>query len=135
MEEKTYGQTIGSTSSSDEIVKDVTKVLKKVSVGALDSDDVTLPGIGEYSSNNIGGTNAGNISSTSGNSKFKVCNTTALAKPTIWTKIKNVLLTEIEVELTPYQQKVENEVNEFLHKEITWQNVKAFWTQEVKITL
>ena len=27
---------------------------------------------------------------------------------------------EIKVELTPYQQKVEDEINEFLHQEITW---------------
>ena len=27
---------------------------------------------------------------------------------------------EIKVELTPYQQKVEDEINEFLHQDITW---------------
>ena len=27
---------------------------------------------------------------------------------------------EIKVELTPKQQKVENELNEFLHQELTW---------------
>ena len=134
MEEKTYGQAIGNASSSDEIVKDVTKVLKKVSVGALESNDVTLPGVGGndgiYNASTIDGTNE----SSENNSKFKVCTTTSLAKPSIWTRIKNVLCSDITVELTPYQQKVEDEINNFLHKEITWESVKSFWTQEIKIT-
>ena len=39
---------------------------------------------------------------------------------------------EIKVELTPYQQKVEDEINEFLHQEITWEKVHDFLFQEVK---
>ena len=31
-----------------------------------------------------------------------------------------------------YQQKVEDEINEFLHQEITWGKVKNFLFQEVK---
>ena len=38
---------------------------------------------------------------------------------------------EIRVELTPYQQKVEDEINEFLHQEITWEKVHDFLFQEV----
>lgn len=38
---------------------------------------------------------------------------------------------EIKVELTPYEQKVENEINEFLHQEITWEKVHDFLFQEV----
>lgn len=38
---------------------------------------------------------------------------------------------EIKVELTPYQQKVEDEVNEFLHQEITWGKIRDFLFQEV----
>lgn len=37
----------------------------------------------------------------------------------------------IKIELTPYQQKVEDEINEFLHQEITWQKVHDFLFQEV----
>lgn len=68
------------------------------------------------------------------NSTFKVCGTTSNlpAKPSIWTKVKNILFYEIKVELTPEQQKVENEINEFLHKEITWQSIKDFLFKEVK---
>ena len=119
MEEKTYG----NTSSSDEIVKDVTKVLKKVSVGALESEDTTLPGIEEIGESN-----------TSSPSKFKVSTSTALAKPTVWTKIRNVLLTEFSIELTPYQQKIENEINDFLHAPITWKSLKEAALSEVPIT-
>ena len=39
---------------------------------------------------------------------------------------------EIRVELTPAQQKVEDEINEFLHQEVTWKKVKNFLFQEVK---
>ena len=40
--------------------------------------------------------------------------------------------TEIQVELTPYQQKIEDEINEFLHQEITWEKVHNFLFQEVR---
>lgn len=53
-------------------------------------------------------------------------------KVSIWTKIKNFFCQDIKVELTPKQQKVEDEINEFLHQEITWGKVKNFLFQEVK---
>ncbi len=58
-------------------------------------------------------------------------------KPSLWTRFKNFWLQEIDwnkeikVELTPYQQKVEDEINEFLHQEITWEKVHDFLFQEV----
>ena len=52
-------------------------------------------------------------------------------KNTFWNKVKSVLFYEIKVELTPAEQKVENEINEFLHQEITWAKVKDFLFQEV----
>ena len=54
-----------------------------------------------------------------------------------WTKFKAFWLQEIdwnkeiEVELTPYQQKIEDEINEFLHQEITWEKVHDFLFQEI----
>lgn len=48
-----------------------------------------------------------------------------------WNKLKSVLFYEIKVELTPYQQKIEDEINEFLYQEITWAKVKDFLFQEV----
>lgn len=53
------------------------------------------------------------------------------AKTGFWSKVKSVLFYEVKVELTPYQQKIEDEINEFLHQEITWQKVKDFLFQEV----
>ena len=56
-----------------------------------------------------------------------------------WAKFKAFWLQEIDwnkeirVELTPYEQKIEDEINEFLHQEITWEKVKNFLFQEVKI--
>ena len=38
---------------------------------------------------------------------------------------------EITVELTPAQQKVEDEINEFLHQEITWEKVHDFLFQDI----
>lgn len=52
-------------------------------------------------------------------------------KVSMWTKVKNFLFQEIKVELTPKQQKVEDEINEFLHQEITWATVHDFLFQEV----
>jgi hypothetical protein len=65
-------------------------------------------------------------------------NTALPAKVGFWNKFKTFWLQEIDwnkeikVELTPKQQKVENEVNEFLHQEITWEKVHDFLFQEVK---
>ena len=58
-------------------------------------------------------------------------------KPSVWSKIRSFLFQEIDltapikVELTPYQQKVEDEINEFLHQEITWGKVHNFLFQEI----
>lgn len=59
------------------------------------------------------------------------------AKPGLWARFKGFLFQEIRwnepinVELTPYQQKVEDEINEFLHQEITWEKVHDFLFQDV----
>lgn len=59
------------------------------------------------------------------------------AKVGFWQKFKAFWLQEIDwnkeikVELTPAQQKVEDEINEFLHQEITWEKVHDFLFQEV----
>ncbi len=104
---------------ANESVKELADVLKKVN-GI--SEEAELPGLEETSSSSEMG------------STFKVANTNLPAKPSVWTKIKNVLFYEIKVELTPYQQKIEDEINEFLHKEITWKSVKNFLLKEVPIT-
>ena len=44
----------------------------------------------------------------------------SLTEVGFWSKFKNFLFQEINVELTPYQQKVEDEINEFLHQEISF---------------
>ena len=49
-----------------------------------------------------------------------------------WNKFKAFLLQDIKVELTPYQQKVEDEINDFLHQEVTWSGIKSFLFQEIK---
>lgn len=68
-------------------------------------------------------------------SKFKVANNTNLpVKPTLFTKLKNAMFYEIKIELTPYEQKIEDEINEFLHQEVTWKGFKDFLFQEVEIT-
>lgn len=38
---------------------------------------------------------------------------------------------KIVVELTPYEQKIEDEINEFLHQEITWEKIHDFLFQEI----
>ena len=73
-------------------------------------------------------------SANGGESAFKVCASNLPTKPSFFTKLKNALFYEIKVELTPYEQKVEDEINEFLHQEITWGKIKDFLFQEVEIT-
>ena len=58
-------------------------------------------------------------------------------KQGFWAKFKAFWLQEIDwnkeikVELTPAQQKVEDDINEFLHQEITWEKVHDFLFQEI----
>ena len=52
-----------------------------------------------------------------------------------WSKVRKFLTYEINVELTPYQEKVFGEVRDFWQQEITWQGFKDFWLQEIEITL
>ena len=59
------------------------------------------------------------------------------AKVGFWQKFKAFWLQEIDwnkeikVVLTPKQQKVEDEINNFLHQEITWEKVHDFLFQEI----
>ena len=55
-------------------------------------------------------------------------------KTSFWTKLKNALFYEVKVELTPYQQKIEDELNEFLHQEVTWKSIKEAALADVPIT-
>lgn len=104
---------------ANESVKELADALKKVNIG---SEEINLSGVEE------GMDNAGI------NSAFKVSGANLPAKPSFWTKMKNILFYEIKVELTPYQQKVENEINEFLHAPITWKSLKEAALSEVPIT-
>ena len=78
------------------------------------------------------GDNAGSI----GGANF--VNKELPTKTGFWTKIKAFLFQDISwtapitVELTPYQQKVEDEINEFLHQDVTWKKVKGFLFKEIK---
>lgn len=85
-----------------------------------------------------GNAEAGNVNGgvENGNSTFKVCGSSENlpAKPSFWSKVKSFLTQEITVELTPYEKKVEAEVNEFLHKKITWKGIRDFLMQEIEIT-
>ena len=54
-------------------------------------------------------------------------------KPSVWSKIRSFLFQEIDltapikVELTPYQQKIEDEINEFLHQEVSFKGISKFF--------
>lgn len=107
--------------ATNESVKGIADALKKVSVSS-NSEEIGLDGMESSANNEVNG------------SKFRVASSNLPAKPSIWTKIKNVLFYEIKVELTPYQQKIEREINDFLHQEITWKSLKEAALSEVPIT-
>jgi len=70
---------------------------------------------------------------------FKPVDTTLPVKQGFWSRCKafwlqdaeEFLNQEIKVVLTPKQQKIEDEINEFLYQEITWQKVHDFLFQEI----
>ncbi len=89
--------------------------------------------------NNVfGGVQFDNVNGNEANGEAQASNGNNLpVKNTFWTKFKAFWFQEIDwnkeikVELTPAQQKVENEINEFLHQEITWEKVHDFLFQEI----
>ena len=60
-----------------------------------------------------------------------VVNSSLPAKVGIWPKVKAFLFQEIKVELTPAQQKFQDDLNDFLHIELTWQDFKDFLFQDI----
>ena len=70
---------------------------------------------------------------------FKPVETNLPAKQSFWTRCKafwlqdamEFLNQEVVVTLTPAQQKFEDDLNAFLHQEITWKQVHDFLFQEV----
>ena len=117
MGENPYNEVTGS--GEFDAVKEIADALKKVN--AMPSENEEIGGIEEFSNS---------VSDTG----FKVASTNLPAKPTFWTKVKNALFYEIKVELTPYQQKIEREINDFLHQPITWKSLKEAALSEVPIT-
>ncbi|MBE5819612.1 MAG: hypothetical protein IJN50_03125 [Clostridia bacterium] len=111
-----------SVSKNEEVLKGISNFAKTIKVGSTSNIDEL-----EMNEEN------GEITPTS-SSTFKVCTNTLPEKTSTWTKVKNVLCYKIEVKLTPYEQKIEDEINEFLHQEITWGKIKDFLMQEVDIT-
>ena len=121
--------------------KDISKSENRQGYGREEKDGICRFGTKRIpGSLGIAGTAAGESESGENNasgsigSEFKVARTNLPEKTGFWTKVKNALLYDVEVELTPYQQKVEDEINDFLHQEVTWQSFKNFLFQEVPIT-
>ena len=55
------------------------------------------------------------------------------AQISTWTKVKNFLFQEINVTMTPKQEKVLQEVHDFWHQDVTAKSMHDFWFQEIKI--
>ncbi len=91
-----------------------------------------------WTTGTTGTTTGGTVGGTTeGDTTFKVCTTSTNlpAKPGgFFSKLKAILFYEIKVELTPYQQKVEDEINAFLHQEVTWQGFKNFLFQDISFS-
>ena len=57
----------------------------------------------------------------------------AIAQVSVWTKVRNFLFQEINVTMTPKQEKVLQEVHDFWHQDVTAKSMHDFWFQEIKI--
>ena len=49
----------------------------------------------------------------------------------VWTKVRNFLLQDVKITMTPKQEKVFQEVHDFWHQEITGEKLHDFWFQEI----
>jgi len=48
------------------------------------------------------------------------------AKQGAWNKVKSVLFYDFNFKLTPHQQKIEDELNDFIFEKLSWSNFKNF---------
>ena len=90
----------------------------------------------------FGGVTFDGDSNTNENNKVENCGTirneNLPVKTGMWQKFKAFWLQDIDwnqdikVELTPAEQRVEDDINNFFHKEITWDGFQDFLFQEVK---
>lgn len=48
------------------------------------------------------------------------------AKQGAWDKVKSVLFYDFNFKLTPHQQKIEDELNDFIFEKLSWSNFKNF---------
>lgn len=108
-----------NVTKNEEVLKGISNFAKTIKVGSTSN-------VSELELNE----DSGEITS----SKFKVCSNTLPEKTSAWTKVKNALCYRIEVKLTPYEQKIEDEINAFLYQDITWEKVKGFLMQEIDVT-
>lgn len=118
MSENLNNEVAGSVENDS--VKEIADALKKISVDSKENEK-QFQNVQESEENNQ-------------SPEFKVASTNLPEKTGFWTKVKNALFYEIKVELTPYQQKIEDEINDFLHQEVTWKSFKSFLLKEVPIT-
>lgn len=121
-------------------IEEVSGVFGGVKVGETEQGQTAnASGIGAQNAISIDGTpTTGNASGIGVQNAINIGDTTTQnvgtnlpTKRGFWDKVKAVLFYEIKVELTPYEQKVEDEINEFLHQEITWGKVKDFLFQDI----
>ena len=99
------------------------------------SYDITT---GEPTSTTTDGTTTSTTDGTCGTTTSttkKSCDQALPTKVSGWSKLRKILSYEITVELTPYQEKVFQEVGDFWRQEITWKSFKEFWLQDIEITL
>ncbi|MBR3254693.1 MAG: hypothetical protein IKF97_00465 [Clostridia bacterium] len=88
--------------------------------------------IGQMGEGNYGINNGGEAPVAKAGSNLPV-------KAGFWSSFKSFLFQdipwnhEIKVVLTPYQQKVEDEINEFLHQDVTWEKIHDFLFQDVTL--
>ena len=81
-----------------------------------------------YNTNQV--TNADNVTTGNTTNRYDtVEKNKAITKQGLWSKIKTFLFQEIDltapikVELTPYQQKIEDEINDFLHQDFSFKAI------------
>ena len=86
--------------------------------------------------NNLGNINNGFNTENAGAEFKPIDKQRAVTKQGLWSKIRSFLFQEIDltapirVELTPYQQKVENEINEFLHQEVSFKGIAKLFERK-----
>ena len=111
-----------------EDIEGVPGVVGGVKVDTPTNDATTIGGIGTENIENKATVDGvfGGVQYNEQQNTIANVGTNLPAKQGAWDKLKSVLFYDFNFKLTPHQQKIEDELNDFIFEKLSWSNFKNF---------